>query len=63
MLIFQNRQTDFFCCGMERFKTEQLNGPLKHETAAGVLSAPATLFLASTDDIFLLSEVVPFLIK
>lgn len=46
MLIFQNRQTDIIYCGMERFKTEQLNGPLKHETAACVLSAPAALFLA-----------------
>lgn len=62
MLIFQNRQTDIYC-GMERLKTEQLNGPLKHETTACVLSAPATLFLASTDDIFLLLDIVPFLIK
>lgn len=62
MLIFRNRQTDIYC-GMERFKTEQLNDPLKHETAACILSAPATLFLASTDGIFLLLEVVPFSIK
>lgn len=48
---------------MERFETEQLNDTLKHETAASFLSAPAFLFLASTDDIFLLLEVVPFHIK
>lgn len=63
MLIFQTRQTDIFYCGMERFKTEQLNGPLKHERAAFVLSAPGALFFASTDDIFLLLDAAPFSIK
>lgn len=48
---------------MEGFETEQLNDTLKHETAASFLSAPAFLFLASTDDIFLLLEIVPFPIK
>lgn len=49
--------------GMERFETVQLNDTLKHKTAASFLSVLAFVFLASTDDIFLLFEVVPFHIK